>query len=184
MIVMPRTLSTARLWLRPPVTTDAPAIFSFASDPEVTRYMDWPTHEDLDDSRAFLEDVAWGWESGDDYCWAIERADTADVVGTVACQFDEHGANFGYVLARAHWGGGLATEAAAAVFDAALAIDDVYRFWATCDIDNAASARVLTKLGLTWEGRLRSWSPRPNHARGERPRDVDVYAWVRGEPDA
>ena len=68
------------------------------------------------------------------------------------------------------WGRGLATEATAAVFDAAREIDDVARFWATCDVDNRASARVLEKLGMREEGVLRRWSERPNHPGASGPR--------------
>lgn len=179
MIVMPRTLTTARLHLRPPTPADAGAILAFAGDPAVTRYLDWPTHVDLGDSQGFVDDVRWGWESGDDFCWLLERLDDARVIGTVGVQFDEHGAQFGYVLARAAWGCGFATEAVAAVFDAAREIADVHRFWATCDVDNRASARVLEKLGMRAEGVLRRWSERPNHEADAGPRDVRVYAWVR-----
>ncbi|ROO25884.1 alanine acetyltransferase [Salinisphaera orenii YIM 95161] len=179
MIVMPRTLDTARLHLRPPVAADAPAVFDYAGDARVTRFLDWATHLDLDDSRGFIDDVHWGWESGDDFCWVlIDRASDA-LVGTVGCQFDAHGAQFGYVLAHDAWGRGLATEAMAAVFDAARDIDDVARFWATCDVDNRASARVLEKLGMREEGVLRRWSERPNHPGASGPRDVRVFAWVR-----
>ena len=67
----------------------------------------------------------------------------------------------------------LGREAATAVFEAAQAIDDLYRIWATCDTDNIASRRILEALGMTCEGRLRRWSSRPNLAGDERaPRDV------------
>ena len=49
-------LETERLLLRRPRQADEPAIFSrYASDPEATRYMAWPTHRSLDDTRAFLD---------------------------------------------------------------------------------------------------------------------------------
>ena len=179
MISMPPRLATPRLWLREPERGDAEAIFAFASDPTVTQFMTWAQHVDIDDSVEFLDDVAEGWSSGEDFCWLIEHPERGGI-GTVACSFNEHGAEIGYVLARSAWGQGFGREAATAVFEAAQAIDDLYRIWATCDTDNIASRRILEALGMTCEGRLRRWSSRPNLAGDERaPRDVFMYAWVR-----
>ena len=51
----PREFRTQRLILRPPRMEDAPAIFqSYASDPEVTRYLTWPPYENVEDLEAFL----------------------------------------------------------------------------------------------------------------------------------
>ena len=46
--------------------------------------------------------------------------------------------------------------------------DDVFRVWATCDVDNPASARVLEKAGFEFEGILRKWDEHPNVAPGRR----------------
>jgi ribosomal-protein-alanine N-acetyltransferase len=46
-----------------PVFADADAIFNhFASDPEVTRYMSWPTHESIADTQAFLKFAIENWQ--------------------------------------------------------------------------------------------------------------------------
>ena len=179
MISMPPTLATPRLALREPGPADAEAIFAFANDPEVARYMTWPRHVDLDDSHDFLDDVSAGWSSGEEYCWLIEH-ETLGAIGTVACVFSEQGAEIGYVLARDAWGQGLGLEAARAVFDAARSLDDIYRIWASCDPENRASMRILEQLGMVCEGRLRRWSERPNTDDADgTPRDVFMYAWVR-----
>lgn len=50
-------LETARLVLRPFVTADAEAMFrNWAGDPEVTRFLTWPTHPSADVSRMVLTD--------------------------------------------------------------------------------------------------------------------------------
>jgi [ribosomal protein S5]-alanine N-acetyltransferase len=51
--------------------------------------------------------------------------------------------------------------------------------WAVCDVENAASARVLEKAGMRREGVLRRWAMHPNM--GEEPRDSFCYAKVKGE---
>src|ERR1039458_2643767 len=61
-------IQTARLRLRKPEVTDAQAIFNrYASDPEVTRYLSWPTHLSLAETVAFLtwSDADWAqWPAG------------------------------------------------------------------------------------------------------------------------
>lgn len=58
------------------------------------------------------------------------------------------------MLAPGCWGRGYAIEIAQALVKFAQALG-LHRVEATCHPDNAASARVLTKAGLTLEGRLR-----------------------------
>jgi len=52
----PERVETARLVLRRPRFEDAEAIFvRYASDPEVTRFVGFPTHRSIADTRAFVE---------------------------------------------------------------------------------------------------------------------------------
>jgi RimJ/RimL family protein N-acetyltransferase len=59
---------TTRLVLRKPRLADAPAIFErYASDPEVTRFLSWPRHSTVADTRTFIEfsDAEWTrWPAG------------------------------------------------------------------------------------------------------------------------
>jgi RimJ/RimL family protein N-acetyltransferase len=63
---------------------------------------------------------------------------------------------FGYWLGRAHWGRGIATEAAQMLADHALNAGGMRRLEASVFVENRASIRVLEKCGFTLEGRLRS----------------------------
>ena len=58
----------------------------------------------------------------------------------------------GYTLARAAWGRGYATEAAAACLAAGLAHLDVERIVALADVENTASHRVAERLGMVRDG--------------------------------
>jgi len=52
-VILPDLVRTTRLTLRRPRLSDARAVFEeYASDPEVTRYMDWPTHLSIGDAAA------------------------------------------------------------------------------------------------------------------------------------
>ncbi len=55
MSLAPERIKTPRLLLRRPVATDAQPMFdAYASDPEVTRFLTWPTHETVERARTFL----------------------------------------------------------------------------------------------------------------------------------
>jgi len=71
------------------------------------------------------------------------------VIGTVNFEIAGEVAMIGYALARAHWGRGLATEAARAAIEWLLAEHDLVELWAATQIDNLGSRRVLEKVGMT-----------------------------------
>jgi RimJ/RimL family protein N-acetyltransferase len=80
----------------------------------------------------------------------------------------------GYVLARAYWGNGYTSEALDTLREQVLSIEGIYRFYAFCDVENKASARVMEKAGLQKEGLLRRFFIHPNIS--NEPRDCYVYA--------
>jgi RimJ/RimL family protein N-acetyltransferase len=107
----------------------------------------------------------------------IHRARNA-LVGTFDVRHTGPGRlGFGYGLARPVWGHGLMTEALTAVADWALAQPEIWRIGDVCDVENAASARVMEKAGLVREGLLRRWGVHPNIS--DVPRDCFIYAKVR-----
>jgi len=89
--------------------------------------------------------------------------------------------DFGYALARRWWRQGLMSEALTSRVQWALRQPVIYRVWATCDVDNLASARVLERVGIEREGIFRRWLVHPNISEG--PRDCLCYSIVRaGSP--
>ena len=147
-------LETERLVLRRPRVSDEPAVFSrYASDPEVTRYMAFPTHRTLADAHAFVE-----WSDG---LWArwpnagpllIFARDGVTLLGGAGIVNDDaERAQIGYILARDAWGRGYATEALLASVEAARAAG-VRRLEAGVHVDHQASCHVLEKAGFVREG--------------------------------
>lgn len=173
----PERVVTERLVLRRPTAGDAPNVYAYARDPEVTRLLAFPTHRSVADTERFLADCPIRWEKGEEFCWIITLKDADDCIGAIGCRMGTHGPDIGYVLARPYWGRGYMSEAVRAVVEWASALPDVHRVWAYCDVDNAASARVLEKVGMSREGVLRKWSVSPNVS--PTPRDCYVYALVR-----
>ena len=180
MLDVPDTIATERLLLRRPALADAPAVFEYGSDPEVTSWMPWPTHRALDTVVEYLASCPGTWECGTEYNWIITERPGDRAIGSISFRPRGHSADFGYVLNRGWWGRGIASEAARAVVDWLFTHDDIHRVWATCDVENARSARVLEKAGLSREAVLRAWAVRPNVS--PEPRDVLMYARVRGGP--
>lgn len=176
-LTFPATFDTERLRLRRPSRDDLDAVYAWGRDPEVTRWVAWPRHEQRDDARAFLEAAATAAEDPNALTIHIaERRDTGEVIGSTGLSID-HGVQIGYVLAREHWGHGYATEMARALVEIAWSWPEVVRVWAVCDVENRASARVLEKCGMNLEGILRKFAVHPNV--GPEPRDCFAYAIVR-----
>lgn len=163
-----------------PVPADALHIFeAYAQDPEVARYMTWPPHTNVETTMRFVAFCLDNWERQAAFPWVIVARDSGTLVGMVEARIRVPAIDVGYVLARPYWGKGLMTEAVRSVVDWALAQPGVYRVWATCDIDNERSARVLERVGMQREGILRRWIMHPNIS--DEARDCYCYARVLGE---
>ena len=178
MLNAPEILTTERLLLRHPRLSDADAIFEYGSDPAVVHYMDYPPRPHVDAVVQSIKEHSTRWNAGN-LSWVITVNPNDRPIGTIACSVEGHTADFGYLIHQNHWGQGFATEAAKVVAEWALSLPEVYRLWATCDVENLASARVLEKCGLVYEGRLRFSHIRPNISPA--PRDALLYARIRGD---
>jgi [ribosomal protein S5]-alanine N-acetyltransferase len=152
------TLQTDRLRLRPFADTDADDLFALHSDHHVLRYWDSPPWSDRSRVEDFLARSRRIEEDGRGARLAIERRSDAVFVGWVgvtAFNPEFRSDSLGYVLTEAAWGHGYATEAARALLTWAYDALDLNRVQAEADTRNAASARVLQKLGFVLEGTLR-----------------------------
>jgi [ribosomal protein S5]-alanine N-acetyltransferase len=173
------TLETERLILRKMAPSDAEAVFAYASDPEVTRYVIWETHRSIEDSRAFLELESSKRESGGEPEWGIVYKGDHRFIGTcgiVSWDPDHARAELGYVLSRDYWGRGLMAEAVRAVISFCFQRMNLNRIEARCTAENAASARVMEKAGMTHEGTLRQREVIKGAYR-----DMELYAILKGE---
>jgi RimJ/RimL family protein N-acetyltransferase len=149
---------TPRLLLREFHAADHQAVHEYAADPAVTRFMDWGPNTPAE-TVGFLAAVRA--EAADvprsAYSLAIVVRTSSELIGSVriaeTSRVHRRG-EMGYVLAQSHWGQGYATEAAAAALRFGFADLGLHRICATCDPDNVASARVLTKVGMRLEGHL------------------------------
>jgi RimJ/RimL family protein N-acetyltransferase len=174
----PTTLKTERLRLRKVKLADAEAIYrQYAQDAEVTKYVSWHAHKDIEETRDYVRMCLLAWDAGNAFHWVIERLEDKQVIGMVSARAGGEKWELGYVLARIHWERGYMTEAVKGIISWAMRQKDIYRIWAVCDVDNLASARVMEKAGMEREGILRRWSVHPNIS--AEPRDSYCYAIVK-----
>lgn len=176
--MLPDGFQTARLTLRPITLEDAGPIFDgYAQDKEVSRFLSWRPHQSRDDTLSYVKKCMAAPSDLSRTFVLLGRADNA-VRGVVDVRrAAPHRLGYGYVLARTWWGQGLMTEALTEIVSWALCQDSIWRIGDVCDVDNAASARVMEKAGLVREGVLRRWIVHPNIS--DEPRDCLSYARVR-----
>lgn len=153
------TLVGPRLLLRDFRAADVEAVHSFAADPVVTGFTDFGPNTP-EESAEFVRAAVAQAHLPDRTAFglAAELAATGQVIGSVSVavtSVEHRRGDLGYVFHRAHWGQGYASEAAALLLAFGRGALGLHRVEATCHPDNRASARVLEKIGMRCEGRLR-----------------------------
>lgn len=170
----PVTLRTDRLVLSVPEPSDAEDVVAYANDPDVIAYTPVPVPYGHAEAHHWITDVVRaGWATDTRYEFGIRRTDDLRLLGTVGLfgfgTGDGDGAaEIGYAMHPDGRGHGYVTEAAAAVLDWAFApapeglgfVRVQWRAIAT----NTPSAAIAQRLGLRYEGLLRSGV----HHRGQR----------------
>jgi RimJ/RimL family protein N-acetyltransferase len=168
---------TARLAARRATRGVADEIFeAYAQDPDVA-YMNWRPHRDAQETVAFLERCERAWRDGTAFPWTLWMKDDGSLARMIEARRASTSVDTGYVLRQSLWRRGLMTEAVRFVMQWALAQPDGYRVWATCDVENVASPRLLESVGMQREGVLRRWIVHPNIS--AEPRDALCYATVK-----
>ncbi|WP_315763587.1 GNAT family protein [Sphingomonas sp. Y38-1Y] len=165
-------LRSERLVLRPREARDAEALHPLFADVEAMRYWSGPPHRDVAETLASFDRNEPAWR-----VWAITTPANDHAIGFVAAGEDWKGnvTEIGYMLGRAHWGGGIAQEAVGTVIDRIFA-EGQRRVYADTDPDNTPSRAMLERLGFKLEGILRAeWETHIGV------RDTALYGLLAGE---
>jgi RimJ/RimL family protein N-acetyltransferase len=153
------TLTTERLILRPFAEQDVDALHRVLSDRQVHRYFprtEPPSREQVEKiiarQLAHWEEHGCGW-------WAVVWREREELIGWCGLQFlPEFGeTEVAYLLSRPYWGQGLATEAARAAARFGFQTLGLERLVAIAHVENAASQRVIEKLGMSFVEQLSLW---------------------------
>ncbi len=153
-------IETERLILRRFRIEDAEDMYiNWASDPEVTRFLTWPPHSDVDVTKSILSDWIPRYEDGGYFNWVMEYKETGKPIGNISVvKLNEstEAADIGYCMSRTYWGRGLMPEALRAVMDYLFDVVGLNRIAASHDVNNPKSGRVMEKSGMKQEGVLRA----------------------------
>ena len=157
----PPIIETSRLTLRPVLLTDAEAIFQYAKNPNVSQYTLWEPHKSVSDSADYIKDYIFNYYAqGVPEPFGITlKNEPSKLIGTVGCFWvskKEKCMELAYAISEDHWGKGLVAEASSAVIDYCFKEFKLKKIQCRCKSENKASARVMEKIGMTYEGTLKS----------------------------
>ena len=155
-----QTIETPRLILRRAVRKDADAMFrNWASDPEVTKYLTWPTHSTVDISKRVLDSWIKEYKKEDYYQWMIVLKELGEPIGSISVvqqRQDIGQAEIGYCIGSRWWHKSIMSEALFAVMGYLFDEVGMNRVEARHDPQNPHSGGVMRKCGMKFEGVMRA----------------------------
>ena len=174
-------LRTERLLLRAFGPADAPLVPTLAGERDIAlNTLNLPHPYERRHAEEWIAAHAGQLERREAVTFAITLAADRQLVGAMGLILDNghRRAELGYWIGKPYWGNGYATEAGRAILRWAFDALDLHRVHASHFPRNPASGRVLRKLGMRHEGRLRE------HVRkwGEY-LDLEKYGLLRHELD-
>jgi len=117
------------------------------------------------------------WDADERFPYMITLKESGAVIGMIDPRIEGTKVAIGYVMNRAYQGKGYMTESTCAIIDWAFLQPSIYRVYATTDVENIASQRVLEKAGMQREGILHKYIVHVNIS--DVPRDSYMYAIVK-----
>lgn len=169
-------LETPRLILRALRPSDFDDLYEYASDPLIDEFVPWEHYKNVEEARENLKDFLDEYEKDGIGAWGIEHGADKKLIGIINTSIPRvnRRVEVGYTIARAYWGKGYATEALKAVIQFGFDKMELARIEAVILPENVASARVLEKAGMQFEGLLRNYQV----WRGQ-PADLKMYSIVK-----
>ena len=150
-------LLTRRLRLRPYSLSDASEMVRLVNDREVARYTLIPYPYTREMAEAWIGTHVPRFLEGARITCAVTHLEGSQLMGTVALGIDaaHDKADLHYWLGKEFWNQGYATEAAQRLVLYGFEAFALHRIQASHSANNPASGRVLRKLGMRYEGRMR-----------------------------
>lgn len=152
-------LETERLILRRFTPDDAEPMFrNWANDPEVTKFLMWQTHTDIEVSKAVTNEWVENYKDNNYYQWAIVPKDLDEPIGSIAAVKVDDAikmVHIGYAIGARWWRRGYTSEALILLVRFFFEEVGVNRIESRHDPRNPNSGKVMVKAGLKYEGTLR-----------------------------
>lgn len=143
-------LRTDRLVLRSLRLDDAPDMFEYTSEPEVSQFLNWHPHRETEEAKSWIASKLARAEV-DDLLLGMELRESSKLIGTVrAYHFDAvtSSCEISYALNPLYQGCGYMGEALRCLVDTCFEAVGVKRVVACIDCKNAASVHVACRLGM------------------------------------
>ena len=173
---IPPTITSERLILRPFKLQDAPRVFEYASNPRVSLFTTWLPHQSIADSENFIRKVL-DYSQQERFELAIAFKNHPEhVIGSIGAWWvnaHAHSMEIGYALDEKYWNQGIMSEAVCSLLNHLKQNYVVKRIQARCITDNQASSHVMKKVGMQFEGTLRS-----SHFGRDKYWDLDMYSII------
>jgi [ribosomal protein S5]-alanine N-acetyltransferase len=153
------TLKTERIYLREFQERDWQEVHKYASKKIVCQFQSWGPNSELDSQnfvKQILEDATK--EPRTRYAFAIIHIADDNLIGAGEVNIRDitnKQGEIGYSLHPDYWGKGIAAEAARLMIRFGFKQLNFHRIYATCDPRNIGSFKVMEKVGMTQEGRIR-----------------------------
>ncbi|WDV45017.1 GNAT family N-acetyltransferase [Clostridiaceae bacterium M8S5] len=155
-------VETDRLILRKFKADDAKDMYNnWASDPEVTKYMTWKAHTNIDVTKGIIDSWINSYENKEYYQWAIVLKDTNTIIGSISLlniNNKTYSCEAGYCIGRDFWNKGIVTEAFKTLIHIGFTEIGFERITARHNTLNPASGKVMLKCGLSYEGLFRKYA--------------------------
>ena len=153
-------IETPRLILRRAIREDAEPMFrNWASDPEVTKYLTWPTHDSVEVSQWVLDSWLQEYEKDSYYQWLIVLKELGEPIGSISVvrrNDSVEEAEIGYCIGSRWWRRGIMSEALDVVIGYLFTEIGMNRVAARHDPNNPNSGKVMRKCGMKYEGTNRA----------------------------
>jgi RimJ/RimL family protein N-acetyltransferase len=144
------TITTSRLILRALAEEDIGPLHCILGDRDVLRYFPNTNPPTRDRVQKLISGQLKHWEERGYGWWAIELRSQNELIGWSGLQFlpETEEVEVAYLLGKAFWGKGLATEAARAGLQYGFEDIELESIVAIVHPENIASQRVIEKLGM------------------------------------
>lgn len=153
-----KRLETERLILRKWEFDDAEQAYTnWATDEEMHKYVSWPIHKDINETKDLLNIWIKEYENNS-YNWVVEIKDTHEIIGNIAVgkvNKKQNTCDLGYCYGSRFWGKGYGTEALRAVIEYLLKEEKIHLVEAAHVSNNPASGRIMAKAGMHKDAELR-----------------------------
>jgi len=148
-------IETARLYLRQFTPNDLENLYRIYSDSEVMKYLNEGLRN-REETAADLSQIIAHWEEHAFGLWAVVNKENNQLIGDGGLRFlgKTPEVEVGYVLAKAYWGKGLASEGAAASLKYGFEVLKLEKIVAAANTENRSSRRVMEKVGMRYQHNL------------------------------